>query len=264
MKIQCKKCYSYFENESDECPYCGARVIRQPDVNKHSVEAAFCQHCGEKLESGAQFCAKCGRKVGEETGNSIGYHVESGTTNFVMEYLRKFGYMNDAIRKIGVISAVLLAIIQIFGMKYTMYESLWGNKKEVFSGSVVKTAYMFLTETNSVLYSKIEDLIFLWWICFAAFIIGYITLFVMCVITVRMVVSNYHIDSVIDSVEAMSTCAIIIFGVVVLFGMFISSKLEAMAYVTLKVNVLSYIALAYAVILRFASGMIIRTQLEKE
>ena len=274
MKIQCKKCYSYFENESDECPYCGARVVSQPTGSSSAVsensgrtEIGFCRYCGAKLESDAQFCMKCGKPIEKNESYkaeySAGYHATYEATNFVMRFLKQFGYINDAIRKIGVLSAVVLAVIQIFGMKYAIIETIWQRKEEEYNGNVIKTLYLFLTKETEIC-SSIEQHIFLWWICFIALIIANIVLLITCVSTIHTIVSKYHIDSVIDVIKAMSTCAIVVFGAAILIGLFINGKLEEVTYYTLNVNVFNYIALIYAVILRIMSGMIIRSQLERE
>ncbi len=273
MKIQCKKCYSYFEDNLEQCPYCGARIIKNTDknmemgeVNSEQPEILFCQYCGTKIESGAAFCVKCGKPVISQKNNSskINYH---GKTNFVMDLLRRFGSVNESIKKAGVISAIILAIFQIFGMKYTILYDGWSGKEKIFGGGAIKFVYSLLTgagELGEFMDDSPKKFITIGWLCLIAFVIGYIALLVIYVMMFRMYKENYHIYTVISAIKSMSTCAIVIFGFVVVLGLYIGGKMNETELVTFNINILSWLGLIYAAALRIGTGMIISSQLESE
>jgi len=57
---------------ADLCPACGKAVLEGGTFCPHCGAAApkgegqgFCAHCGASLRSGARFCAKCGRRLGD-------------------------------------------------------------------------------------------------------------------------------------------------------------------------------------------------------
>lgn len=272
MKIQCKKCYSYFEDNLEECPYCGAMAVKKEEKNTVGAgavqpQAAFCQYCGTKIESGAAFCVKCGKPVDVNQENNSPKINYQGKTNFVMDFLRKLGPVNESIKKVGVISAIILAIFQIFGMKYTISYDGWMGNERIFGGGVIKFLYSLLTgagELGEFMDDSPKIFITIGWLCLIAFVIGYIALLVTYVMTFRMYKENYHIYTVISAIKSMSTCAIVIFGVVVLFGLYIGGKMNETELVTFNINILSWLGLIYAAALRIGTGMIISSQLESE
>lgn len=80
----------------------------------------FCKYCGQPLEKGANFCNKCGKSINSEQSTTTSQQKTYQQTNFVMDILRGFGKPNSAIRVISVISAIILALLQFFGMGYSV------------------------------------------------------------------------------------------------------------------------------------------------
>ena len=80
----------------------------------------FCKYCGQPLEKGANFCNKCGKSINSEQSTMTSQQKTYQQTNFVMDILRGFGKPNSAIRVISVISAIILALLQFFGMGYSV------------------------------------------------------------------------------------------------------------------------------------------------
>ncbi len=87
----------------------------------------------------------------------------------------------------------------------------------------------------------------------------------MDIITIKSIVSDYHIDSIVDAIKSMALCGIILFGVVIIVSFYFDNKLSDYSSIaTFKVGTLSYIGLIYSIILRIASGMVVKSQLDKE
>lgn len=93
MSIQCNKCHAIIDDNAKICPNCGNEINSMP---------LYCKICGAKLENVAVFCGKCGAKINSQDSKNESFPVKTNS-NFIMGFLKNFGNVNSAIRKIGII-----------------------------------------------------------------------------------------------------------------------------------------------------------------
>lgn len=225
-------------------------------------EKKYCQYCGSPIDSEAKFCTKCGKSINGEQNASVQKRVYQ-QTNFVMDMLRNFGNPNTVIRIISIFSAIFLAIVQFFGMGYMLEAGGWFVSKTQ-KISAIKFLYRLVFKSGDMSDYGIE-LNFLIVICCLAFIIGYIVLLVVDVLLLKYIIADYHIDTIVDVDKGMSICGIVMFGVTIIIGMYIRSKLEEYGMQDMfNINVMCYIGLIYSLVLQIFSRLIIKSQLEDE
>jgi len=202
-------------------------------------EKKYCQYCGSPIDSEAKFCTKCGKSINGEQNASVQKKVYQ-QTNFVMDMLRNFGNPNTVIRIISIFSAIFLAIVQFFGMGYMLEAGGWFVSKTQ-KISAIKFLYRLVFKSGDMSDYGIE-LNFLIVIC--------------CL---------DHIDTIVDVDKGMSICGIVMFGVTIIIGMYIRSKLEEYGMQDMfNINVMCYIGLIYSLVLQIFSRLIIKSQLEDE
>ena len=185
-------------------------------------EKKFCQYCGSPIDSEAKFCTKCGKSINSEQNASVQKKVYQ-QTNFVMDMLRNFGKPNSVIRIISIFSAIFLAIVQFFGMGYKLNIDAWiVSKTEKISA--IKFLYRLVFKSGDMSEYGVK-LNFLIVICCLAFIIGYVVLLIVDALLIKYIISDYHIDTIVDVDNGMSICGMVMFGVTIIIGMYIRSKL---------------------------------------
>ena len=213
-------------------------------------EKKFCQYCGSPIDSEAKFCTKCGKSINSEQNASVQKKVYQ-QTNFVMDMLRNFGKPNSVIRIISIFSAIFLAIVQFFGMGYKLNIDAW-----IVSKTEKISAIKFLYGVK---------LNFLIVICCLAFIIGYVVLLIVDALLIKYIISDYHIDTIVDVDNGMSICGMVMFGVTIIIGMYIRSKLGEYGMEDMfSINAMCYIGFVYSLVLQIFSRLIIKSQLEDE
>lgn len=98
-----------------------------------------------------------------------------------------------------------------------------------------------------------------------AFLIGYIVLLIVDVLLLKYIISDYHIDTIVDVDKGMSICGMVMFGTTIIIGMYIKSKLEKYGIDdTFNINAMCYIGFVYSLVLQIFSRLIIKSQLENE
>ena len=210
-------------------------------------EKKFCQYCGSPIDSEAKFCTKCGKSINGEQNASAQKKVYQ-QTNFVMDMLRNFGKPNSVIRIISIFSAIFLAIVQFFGMGYKLNIDAW-----------------IVSKTEKISAINGVKLNFLIIICCLAFIIGYVVLLIVDALLIKYIISDYHIDTIVDVDNGMSICGMVMFGVTIIIGMYIRSKLGEYGMEDMfSINAMCYIGFVYSLVLQIFSKLIIKSQLEDE
>lgn len=228
---------------------------------KNMEDRRFCQYCGEPMDSNALFCSKCGRSVDSQQNVVTSEKKIYQQTNFVMDMLRGFGKINSTIRVVSVVSAILLAVLQFFGMGYSINMGWFSSGKE--SISAIKLFYEVLFKSGNLSSYGIKKnalmIIFI-----LAFMIGYVVLLIIDVILIKYIISDYHIDTIIDVDKGMSICGMIMFGITIIIGLYIRNQLGKIGISVFNINIMCYIGFIYSVILQIFSRLIIKSQLEKE
>ena len=102
-------------------------------------------------------------------------------------------------------------------------------------------------------------------ICCLAFIIGYVVLLIVDALLIKYIISDYHIDTIVDVDKGMSICGMVMFGVTIIIGMYIRSKLGEYGMEDMfSINAMCYIGFVYSPVLQIFSRLIIKSQLEDE
>lgn len=225
-------------------------------------EKKFCQYCGSPIDNEAKFCTKCGKSINGEQNASVQKKVYQ-QTNFVMDMLRNFGKPNSVIRIISIFSAIFLAIVQFFGMGYKLNIDAWiVSKTEKISA--IKFLYRLVFKSGDMSEYGVK-LNFLIVICCLAFIIGYVVLLIVDALLIKYIISDYHIDTIVDVDKGMSICGMVMFGVTIIIGMYIRSKLGEYGIEDMfSINAMCYIGFVYSLVLQIFSRLIIKSQLEDE
>ncbi len=224
----------------------------------------FCQYCGTQLEENANFCGKCGKSTNSAQGAQGAYGGVSQRTvyqrtNFVMETLRNFGSINSTLRILSIASAIILGLLQIFGMGYSV--SSWGENYKI---SAIKFFYELIGNSSQIAGTSESKGPVLWvigiclafFLCYAVLIIVYVTLF-------KYIISDYHIETIVDVDKGMSLCGMVLFGMAIAFGMLIRSKMGDYADM-FTINIMCYIGFIYSLLLQVVSRLVIKSQLERE
>ncbi len=60
----CNKCGKFLTEDTDFCPECGNKIVKEEKVNN---EVTFCNQCGKKIEGDTAFCPECGNKIVKDT-----------------------------------------------------------------------------------------------------------------------------------------------------------------------------------------------------
>ena len=225
-------------------------------------EKKFCRYCGTPIDGESRFCTKCGKSINGEQ-NVTSQRKVYQQTNFVMDMLRNFGNPNSVIRITSIVSAIFLAIVQFFGMGYVIQADGWFiSKTEKISA--IKFLYKIVFKSGDMSDYGIK-LNFLIIICALAFFIGYIVLLIVDILLIKYIISDYHIDTIVDVDKGMSICGMVMFGVTIIIGMYIRSKLEEYGIDSMfSINAMCYIGFVYALVLQIFSRLIIKSQLEDE
>lgn len=223
----------------------------------------FCKYCGQPMEKGANFCNKCGKSINSEQSTMTSQQKTYQQTNFVMDILRGFGKPNSAIRVISVISAIILALLQFFGMGYSVkIDAGWFSAKTK-NMNAVKFLYEALFKSASKYGLGIKLNIYIV-IGFLAFAIVFIVLFATEVMLIKYIISDYHVETIIDVDKGMSMCGIVAFAATIIIGFYIKSKLGESLSEFFNINVMCYIGLIYSILLQIFSRLIIKSQLDRE
>lgn len=271
MTIRCMKCNSYYDGKLNECPYCGTThsvIIQQkaaavtPLAKASAQEQHFCVRCGAQLEQDAAFCTSCGNRIEARYSGQSNYSKQR-QSNFVMDKLNSFANPNGAVRILCVVSSILFMIAQFFGMKFSLDISLLDLG---YSGGIIKLLWQLCIGSSGV--SELMDgsgkkWVIFFWILLFAFAIGFLVLIIVNIEAIRTVMGGYHVESVVDAIKGMSTCAIVMFGATVILGNVLAGML-GIADIKLSVDFLSYLAVIWAIIMRIFSGMIVKSELERE
>ena len=53
----CNKCGKFIKDDTDFCPECGNKIVRETKVDNN---VTFCNQCGKKIEGDTVFCPGCG------------------------------------------------------------------------------------------------------------------------------------------------------------------------------------------------------------
>ena len=221
----------------------------------------FCQYCGTQLEENANFCGKCGKSTNSAQGAQTGGSQRTvyQRTNFVMETLRNFGSINSTLRILSIVSAIILGLLQIFGMGYSV--SSWG---ETYKISAINFFYKLIGNSSQIAGASESKGPVLWvigiclafFLCYAILIIVYASLF-------KYLIQDYHIETIIDVDKGMSLCGMVLFGMAIAFGMLIRSKMGDYAEL-FTINAMCYVGFIYSLLLQIVSRLVIKSQLERE
>lgn len=90
--------------------------------------------------------------------------------------------------------------------------------------SAIKFLYRLVFKSGDMSEYGVK-LNFLIVICCLAFIIGYVVLLIVDALLIKYIISDYHIDTIVDVDNGMSICGMVMFGVTIIIGMYIRSKL---------------------------------------
>ena len=60
----CNKCGKFIKDDTDFCPECGNKIVRETKVDNN---VTFCNQCGKKIEGDTVFCPGCGNKIVSNT-----------------------------------------------------------------------------------------------------------------------------------------------------------------------------------------------------
>lgn len=181
----------------------------------------------------------------------------------LMDILRGFGKPNSAIRVISIISAIILALLQFFGMGYSVkIDAGWFSAKTK-NMNAVKFLYEALFKSASKYGLGIKLNIYIV-IGFLAFAIVFIVLFATEVMLIKYIISDYHVETIIDVDKGMSMCGIVAFAATIIIGFYIKSKLGESLSEFFNINVMCYIGLIYSILLQIFSRLIIKSQLDRE
>lgn len=225
----------------------------------------FCQYCGTELKENANFCAKCGKSTNSEQGSQRAYGGVSQrtvyqNTNFVMETLRNFGSINSTLRILSIVSAILLGLLQIFGMGYSV--NYWGESYKI---SAINFFYKAMCNSPDIMEYVSESegpsffvigICLAFFLCYAVLVIAYVILF-------KYIISDYHIETIVDVDKGISLCGMVLFGMAIVVGMFIRSKMGDYAEM-FTINAMCYVGFIYSLLLQIVSRLVIKSQLEME
>ena len=85
-----------------------------------------------------------------------------------------------------------------------------------------------------------------------------------CICTLfKYIISDYHIETIVDVDKGMSLCGMVLFGMAIAFGMLIRSKMGDYADM-FTINIMCYIGFIYSLLLQVVSRLVIKSQLERE
>lgn len=76
-----------------------------------------------------------------------------------------------------------------------------------------------------------------------AFAIVFIVLFATEVMLIKYIISDYHVETIIDVDKGMSMCGIVAFAATIIIGFYIKSKLGESLSEFFNINVMCYIGL---------------------
>ena len=121
---------------------------------------------------------------------------------------------------------------------------------------LVPFLYKPVSEKKPYGCSQIESLLVL---------IKYVVLLIVDALLIKYIISDYHIDTIVDVDNGMSICGMVMFGVTIIIGMYIRSKLGEYGMEDMfSINAMCYIGFVYSLVLQIFSRLIIKSQLEDE